>query len=108
MREIDNNLNFKGVQKPLQVEKAEETVQESVAPSQPVETKEISDLKNMPELGRSQVATDSIENDMKVLDKKPELVEQLNHVIDEYSKTHSQEETIKFMDTALQEFFAKK
>ena len=110
MREIENNLNnlnFKGVQLPTPVEHAEETAP-VVTPAPISEDKEIKDLKNMPELGRSQVAADSIETDMKILDKKPELVEQLNKVIDEYEKTHTQEETIKFMDTAIQEFFAKK
>jgi len=110
MREIEgnlNNLNFKGVQMPAPAEKAEESAAVP-APAQITEEKEIKDLKNMPELGRSQVAADSIETDMKMLEKKPELVEQLNKIIDEYAKTHTQEETVKFMDTAIQEFFAKK
>ncbi len=110
MREIDNNLNnvnFRGIP---QIPSEKTDNEAAVTPAAPaVEQKEISDLKNMPELGRSQVqAPDSIENDMKILDKKPELVEELNHVIDEYAKNHTQEETVKFMDTAIQEFFAKK
>ena len=108
MREIENNLNnvnFKGIQKPT----PEETVVPApTAPAQ--EQKQIDDLKNMPAatLGKSQVAaSDSIENDMKVFVKHPDLTQKLNEVIDEYAKTHTEEETLKFMDTAIQEFFNK-
>jgi hypothetical protein len=110
MREIENNLNnvnFKGIPKPVN----EEAVQAPapVAPAQ--EKKQIDDLKNMPaeSLGKSQVAvSDSIENDMKNFAKHPELAQKLNEVIDEYAENHTEEETLKYMDTAIQEFFAKK
>ena len=60
-------------------------------------------------LGKSQVAaSDSIENDMKVFAKNPELAEKLNVLIDEYAKNHTEEETIKFMDSAIHEFYSKK
>ena len=70
MREIDNNsinsLNFKGIQKPSN--------ENTVTPDSPAisaETKEIKDLSNMPAatLGKSQIATDSIENDLKFFEK---------------------------------------
>ena len=110
MREIENklnNVNFKGIQKTAAEETAQ--VQPQVAPVP--EQRQIDDLKNMPaaSLGKSQVAaSDSIENDMKTFTKHPELAGKLNEVIEEYSKTHSEEETLKFMDAAIQEFFAKK
>ena len=110
MREIENNLNkvnFKGVQKPAAEEAAQ--LQEQKVPMQ--EQKQIEDLKDMPaaSLGKSQVAaSDSLENDMKAFVKHPELAQKLNDVIDEYAKTHTEEETLKFMDTAIQEFFSKK
>ena len=111
MREIENNLNnvnFKGIQKPVSEETAQ-TPAPVPAPAQ--EAKQIDDLKNMPaeSLGKSQVAvSDSIENDMKNFTKHPEVAQKLNEVIEEYAKTHSEEETLKFMDTAIQEFFSKK
>lgn len=110
MREIDNNLNnikFRGVQKP------EEKIQEetSVPTTAPVsEFKEITDLKNMPsaELGKSQVASaDTTENDIKFLTKHPEVVANLNKIIDNYASSHTEEETLKFIDTTLQEFAKK-
>ncbi len=104
-----NNLNFaSGVQKPVIKETPEVEQTDAVKPQ--VEEKEINDLKNMPAatLGQSQVTADTLENDMKVLAKKPELVEKINAVIDEYAKDHTEEETLKFMDSAVQEFFAKK
>lgn len=110
MREIENKLNsvnFKGIQKPTAEESA--NVQPQVAPVQ--EQKQIEDLKNMPaaSLGKSQVAaSDSIENDMKIFSKHPELVKQLNDAIEEYAKNHTEEETLKFMDATIQEFASKK
>lgn len=108
MREIDNKINsvnFKGIQKPAQVENPQES---NVA--NPVDVKEINDLVNVPEatLGKSQISSDSIENDMKFLDKNPKLAKALNDAIEQYSKTHSEEETIKFLDKVHQEFVAKK
>ena len=45
---------------------------------------------------------------MKNFAKHPELAQKLNEVIDEYAENHTEEETLKYMDTAIQEFFAKK
>ena len=108
MREIDNklnNLNFKGVQKPAQEEKVQE---ENVTPVQiKEEQKEITDLKNMPaaELGKSQVTSaDKIGNDIKFLTKHPEVAETINDAIDRYAQTHTEEETLKFIDAAIGEF----
>lgn len=109
MREIENNLNnvnFKGIpQKPV-VEETPVKAEASVAPS---EQKEIKDLKNMPaaELGRSQVASDSVESDMKFLQKHPQLVAELNEAMDNYAKTHSEEETLQMFEKMHQEFAAK-
>lgn len=109
MREIENNLNnvnFKGIpQKPV-VEETTVKAEASVAPS---EQKEIKDLKNMPaaELGRSQVASDSVESDMKFLQKHPQLVAELNQAMDNYAKTHSEEETLQMFEKMHQEFAAK-
>lgn len=108
MREIDNNINnvnFKGIQKPAQPEAIIET-----APVNPAEAKEIKDLANVPEasLGKSQVSTDSIENDMKFLEKNPELAMALNNAIDNYAKNHGEEDTLKMLEKMHQEFVAKK
>lgn len=108
MREIDNNninsLNFKGIQKPA-ADGA--TTEETLAPS---ENKEIKDLASMPAatLGKSQISTDSIENDMKFLEKNPKLAEELNKAIDNYAKNHSEEDTLKMIEKMHQEFVAKK
>ena len=111
MREIDNNmsnLNFKGIQKADEVQSANiSTPAETVSE---VQTKEINDLSKLPSasIGKSQVnASDSIENDMKILAKKPELVQELNRIVDEYSKNHTEEETLKFMDSAIHELVKK-
>ncbi len=108
MREIDNNINnvnFKGIQKPAQPEAISEA-----APVNPTESKEIKDLANVPEasLGKSQISTDSIENDMKFLEKNPELAKALNQAIDNYAKTHSEDDTLKMIEKVHQEFVAKK
>ena len=108
MREIDNNLNnvnFKGVQKPVSGEKIQD--ESFVAPNTDTQ-REVKDLKNMPELGRTQVAeADSIEKDMKFFAKHPNFAGKLNDIIDQYSQTHTQEETLRFMDTAMNEFTSK-
>ena len=80
MREIDNNLtnvNFKSVQPLPAVEDSTNSAKKETAFA---EQKEIKDLKNMPaaELGKSQVASDSLETDLKFLEKHPELVKELN------------------------------
>ena len=107
MREIDkkniNSLNFKGIQKASNDGQAPET------PAVPVEEKEIKDLSNMPaaSLGKSQVASDSLESDMKFLEKNPGLVEGLNKAIDNYAQTHSEEETLQMIEKMHQEFVKK-
>ena len=109
MREIENNLNnvnFKGIaQKPI----VEETTAKAEVPVAPSEQKEIKDLKNMPaaELGRSQVASDSVETDLKFLQKHPQLVAELNAAMDKYAQTHSEEETMQMFEKMHQEFAAK-
>ena len=107
MREIDNkninSLNFKGIQKASNDGQAPET------PAVPVEEKEIKDLSNMPaaSLGKSQVASDSLESDMKFLEKNPGLVEGLKKAIDNYAQTHSEEETLQMIEKMHQEFVKK-
>ena len=109
MREIENNLNnvnFKGIpQKPI----VEESVSKAEVPVAPNEQKEISDLKNMPaaELGKSQVASDSIETDLKFLQKHPQLVAELNEAMDKYAQNHSEEETLQMFEKMHQEFATK-
>ena len=109
MREIDNNninsVNFKGIQKPVQ----EETVS-GIQPQQPKETKEINDLSSMPaaSLGKSQVSSDSIEGDMKFLEKNPALAKAITQAIDKYAQTHTEDETLQMIEKAHQEFVAKK
>ena len=110
MREIDNNLtnvNFKNVQPLPAVEDSTNSAKKET--TAPAEQKEIKDLKNMPaaELGKSQVASDSLETDLKFLEKHPELVKELNLAIDNYSKTHTEEETLKLLEKTHQEFVAK-
>jgi len=108
MREIDNkninSVNFKGIQKPaIEGVSAEET-------STPVEAKEIKDLASMPAatLGKSQISADSIESDMKFLEKNPKLAQELNKAIDNYAANHSEEDTLKMIEKMHQEFVAKK
>ena len=109
MREIENNLNnvnFKGIpQKPV----AEETPVKADVPAVPTEQKEIKDLKNMPaaELGKSQVASDSVETDLKFLQKHPQLVAELNEAMDKYAQNHSEEETLQMFEKMHQEFATK-
>ena len=110
MREIDNNklnsLNFKGIQKA-----SNDGQPTPETPAVPAEDKEIKDLANMPAatLGKSQVtASDSIENDLKFLEKNPKLAAELNAAIDKYAQTHSEEDTLKMIEKMHQEFVAKK
>lgn len=109
MREIDNNsinsLNFKGIQKA-----SNDGVVNPESPAVPAETKEIKDLSNMPAatLGKSQIASDSIENDLKFFEKNPELAKELNDAIDRYAKDHSEEDTMKMLEKMHQEFVSKK
>ncbi len=110
MREIDNkninSLNFKGIQKASNDGQPAPEV-----PAAPVEEKEIKDLANMPAatLGKSQVtASDSIENDLKFMEKNPELTIELNAAIDRYAQTHGEEETLKMIEKMHQEFVSKK
>ena len=110
MREIDHNninkVNFKGIQKTSN----DGTVQPEAQQPAPAEQKEIKDLENMPaaSLCKSQVASDSIEGDLKFLEKNPELVAKLNQVIDEYAASHSEEETLQMIEKMHQEFVVKK
>ena len=59
------------------------------------------------ELGKSQVASDSIDTDLKFMEKHPQLVAQLNEVLDNYAKTHTEEETMQMFEKMHQEFAAK-
>ncbi len=101
-----NNVNFKGIQKTSNDGNVQPDAQQSAA----AEQKEIKDLANMPaaSLGKSQVASDSVEGDLKFLEKNPELVAKLNQVIDEYATNHSEEETLQMIEKMHQEFVAKK
>ncbi len=109
MREIDNkninSLNFKGIQKASNDGNLPPEAQSAV-----VDSAEIQDLSKMPaaSIGKSQVASDSVENDLKFLEKNPQLVVQLNKAIDDYASTHSEEDTIKMLEKIHQEFVAKK
>ena len=55
-------------------------------------------------LGKSQVSTDSIEDDMNILLKNPIQVAQLNMVFDKYQETHSYEEATQLLDAYRNEF----
>lgn len=109
MREIENNLNnvnFKAIPaKPI----AEEIAPKAEVPVAPSEQKEIKDLKNMPaaQLGKSQVASDSVETDLKFLQKHPQLVAELNEAMDRYAQNHSEEETLQMFEKMHQEFASK-
>lgn len=110
MREIDknniNSLNFKGIQKASN----DGTVNPEAPAAKNAETKEIKDLANMPaaSLGKSQVASDSVDGDMKFFTKNPALVAELNAAIDKYAQTHTEEETAKMIEKMHQEFVGKK
>ena len=73
-------------------------------------SKEIKDLANVPEatLGKSQISSDSIESDMKFLEKNPKLAMAINQAIDNYAETHTEDETMKMLEKCHQEFVAKK
>lgn len=109
MREIDNNkissVNFQNIQKPVQ-----EGAVPEVPSQQPKETKEINDLSAMPaaSLGKSQVSSDSIEGDMKFLEKNPALASAITQAIDKYAETHTEDETLQMIEKAHQEFVVKK
>lgn len=113
MREIDNNMstgvNFKGGIQPVPQKDENQNSQQQTF-SQPEESEKINDLSQMfaASLGKSQIAPDNINNNMAVYAKKPELTQELVKIIDEYSKTHTQEETLQFMDTTIHEFYSKK
>ena len=109
MREIDNKningVNYKGIQKPA--------IDGAVQPEAPVvqpEAKEINDQTKMPaaSLGRSQISSDSTENDMMFLLKNPEEVAQLNMIFDKYQQNHTYEEATLLMDAYKREFLSKK
>lgn len=108
MREIDNNVNnvkkIPDIQKPSVEEPA---VQPEATPVSN-DSKEIKDLKNMPEatLGKSQVSSDSVDSDMQFLMKHPEEVEQLNKIFDKFQENHSYEEATQLMDAYRKEFSA--
>ena len=110
MREIDNNIttnvNFKGIQ---QTSFGDDNSSKSETTAAPAEQKEIKDLKNMPaaSLGKSQVASDSVESDLKFMQKHPQLVQELNDVIDKYAQNHSEEETLQMIEKTHQEFVSK-
>ena len=59
-------------------------------------------------LGKSQIASDSIESDMKFFEKNPQLAQELNDAVDKYAETHTEEETLKLLEKTHQEFVAKK
>jgi hypothetical protein len=108
MREINNkninSISYQAVQKTGETQTPAET-----APVQ-AETKEINDLANMPaaSLGKSQISSDSIESDMKFMEKNPELAQAITSAIDKYAETHTEEETLQFIEKAHQELVAKK
>ena len=110
MREIDNNkpnsVNFKGFQKPIQDEPVGDIAQNNNVK----ETKELNDWSAIPaaSLGKSQVTSDSIEGDMKFLEKNPAIAKAIIHAIDKYAQTHTEEETIQLLEKAHQEFVSKK
>lgn len=111
MREIDKNLtnvNFKGI--PQVSTSGDNSSKNDSQPSVAVpEQREISDLKNVPAafLGKSQVAPDSLEQDMKFLQKHPNLVQELNRSVDNYTQTHTPQETLKLLENMHQEFVVK-
>lgn len=110
MREINNNkmnsVNFKGIQKVP----SEAPVPTEASSAPVVESMDIKDLGNIPaaSLGKSMVASDSLENDMKFLEKNPVLAAELNKAIDEFADKHSEEETLQMIEKMHQEFVVKK
>lgn len=111
MREIENNLNnvqFKGIQKP---QTGENVPSEPSANAAFEPHKQIDDLSMLPEasLGKSQVPQRTlkrqIEADMKTFEKKPNLVAEVDKAIENYAKTHTEEETLQYIETAINEFF---
>lgn len=109
MREIDNNkpnsINFTAIPRTAQDEPAVE-----VKPVSAQETKELNDLSAMPaaSLGKSQVTSDSIEGDMKFLEKNPAIAKAIIQAVDKYAETHTEEETIQMLEKTHQEFVSKK
>ena len=99
MREIDNNMNnvnFKGIgQRPI----AEEPTQPQPTVV-PAAEKEIKDLANMPAafLGKSQIASDSIDTDMQLFMKNPEKIENVNDLFDAYADKYGYEQAVQMLD----------
>mgnify|MGYP006872973123 CR=1 FL=1 len=108
MREIDNNLNNMKVPE-IQKSIVEEPVVSEQVPAVAEGTKEIKDLKNMPEaaLGKSQISTDSLDKDMQFLIKYPNEVEALNQMFDKFQDQHSYEEAVQLLDAYRKEFIVK-
>src|SRR5574344_1151086 len=85
MREVDK-VNNGSVNQPLQPVKAEAS-KDNLKENSPISEdskNEIKDLGNTPSeaLGRSQVAKDNIENDIKIMQDNPEIVEKANRFFD--------------------------
>lgn len=110
MREINNNnmnsVNFKGIQK---VSSEIQVPAESIAPNS-TDAMDIKDLGKIPaaSLGKTLIASDSLESDMKFLEKNPALVAEFNAAIDKFAENHSEEETLQMIEKMHQEFVAKK
>lgn len=117
MREIDKVNN--GIQpiQPAKVDSSKENLKdENVVAENAEPKKEIKDLGNTPAetLGRSQVAADNIENDLKVMKENPKMVEDANKFFDMAEKVlkkngaeHPAEEAALLTDAYKKEFLTK-
>ena len=113
MREVNNDkpnspYSFTEIQKPVQAQEESPAVQ---TPATPQKTENLKDLSAMPAatLGQSQVTSaDSIGRDMKFLEKNPAVAAAIMQAVDNYAKTHTEEETLLFLEKAHQELVNKK
>ena len=111
MREIENNkphsVNFQAIPpKTIQDESSE--INSAVVQQQ---SNNINDLSALPSasLGQSQVSSsDSIAKDMKFFERNPELATAIIKAIDTYAQTHTDDETLQFLEKAHQELVNKK
>lgn len=101
--------------KPVNVEGTKELAGEQVKPQEAEVQKEINDLANMPSeiLGRSQVAKDDLEHDIKIMIENPEQVEKANKfydmaesVLKENGSEHPAEEAAVLTEAFRKEFLS--
>jgi hypothetical protein len=111
---INSGLNQQPV-KPANIENTNELKEEQLIAQESESPKEITDLANMPSevLGRSQIAKDDIEHDMKIMIENPDMVEKANkfyemaeNVLKQSGSEHPAEEAAILTEAFRKEFLS--